>query len=459
MDFFNQVLYFVIVIGILVAIHEFGHFIAARLSGMRVDVFAIGMGKRLFGYNKITGFTWGALPDDWEGNGYTDYRLSLLPIGGYVKIAGMIDESFDTEHTQKEAQPWEFRSKNAWQKAFVITAGVIMNVLLAYAIYSGIAYVNGETIYHTTTLSYIEKESPLFAAGLRSGDKITSINGTQVSTWQELAKTLTTKDVGEDKSLVVVQNGETRTLTISGKKLVDALSVQKSLGIYPEGSVVFVTEVLPNAPAHKTSLQASDTLLSVEGIPIVSANQFMGIVSQHKGKSLSLRWRHNGDVSSAAVTPNSDGKIGIGIQTVYTGAQSTVAYSFFEALGVGAEDTKNAATGFFEMIGKLIKGTISPKQALGGPLRIAEMAAQTAQLGFGYFISLMAALSMTLAIINILPFPALDGGHLVFIILEGVARREVPVKVKLAFQQVGIVLLLGFMAFVFYNDIVHKMSN
>lgn len=459
MDFINQILYFVIIIGILVAIHEFGHFIAARLSGMRVDVFAIGMGKRLFGYNKITGFTWGALPDDWEGNGYTDYRLSLLPIGGYVKIAGMIDESFDTNYAQKEAQPWEFRSKNAWQKAFVITAGVIMNILLTYAIYSGMAYVNGETIYHTTAMSYVEKESPLFAAGLRPGDKVTSVDGKQVSTWQDLLKALTTKKVGDNKSLAVVQNGEQRTLTVSGKAIVDALSSQKSLGIYPEGSVVFITQILANSPAQKTSIQASDTLISIEGIPVVSTNQFMHVVSQNKDKALSLRWKHEGAVMSSVVTPNSDGKIGVGIQTAYTGTQSTIAYSFADALGEGFHDTQNATTAFFDMIGQIIKGAISAKQALGGPLRIAEMAAQSAELGFAYFISLMAGLSMTLAIINILPFPALDGGHLVFIIVEGVARREVPIKIKLAFQQVGIVLLLGFMAFVFYNDIMHKISN
>ncbi|MFI5237797.1 MAG: site-2 protease family protein, partial [Ignavibacteriales bacterium] len=124
----DYIIYFAITIGILVFIHELGHFLAAKLTGMRADVFAIGFGKRLFGYNKKTGFTFGELPKDFDGEGNTDYRLSLLPLGGYVKIAGMVDESFDTKFTASEPQPFEFRSKNFWQKSFVITAGVAMNL-------------------------------------------------------------------------------------------------------------------------------------------------------------------------------------------------------------------------------------------------------------------------------------------------------------------------------------------
>lgn len=450
----NQVLIFVIVIGVLVAVHEFGHFIAARLTGMRVDVFAIGMGRRLFGYNKITGFTWGNLPDDWDGNGYTDYRISLLPIGGYVKIVGMVDESFDTDYTAKEPQPWEFRSKNAWQKAFVITAGVIMNILLAYAIYTSIAYVNGETIYQTTTVSYVEKESPFAASGLHAGDRIVSIGGEQVSNWKDLIRNLTTEQVGENKQLVVERDGQTVTLATSGKKIVDALSDQKTLGIYPAGLVVVAAKIEDGTPAAQAGLQTQDTILSIEGVPIVSPVQLQNIVSGNKGKALSIRWKRGGTVIPSVVTPNSDGIIGVNMQTIYNGPKLAVDYSLIEALGVGATDTKNAATAFFDMIGQIIKGNISFKQSIGGPIRIAEIGAQTASLGITPFLTFMAVLSVTLAVINILPFPALDGGHLVFIILEGVARREVPVKVKLAFQQAGVVILLGFMIFVLYNDIM-----
>lgn len=450
----NQVLVFIIVIGVLVAVHEFGHFIAARLTGMRVDVFAIGMGRRLFGYNKITGFTWGNLPDDWEGNGYTDYRLSLLPIGGYVKIAGMVDESFDTDYTAQTPQPWEFRSKNAWQKAFVITAGVIMNIVLAYVIYTGTAFVNGETIYQTTTINYIEPESPLSAVGLHPGDKVISVGNERVTNWKDMLKNLTTEKVGENKQLIVQRGSETLAITSSGKKIVDALSDQKKLGIYPEGLVVVAEAIAPNTPAQKAGMLAQDTIVSIEGIPIVSPAQLQHIVSSNKGKALSIRWKRGGEIKASVVTPNSAGIIGVDMQTIYTGPKLAVDYSFTEALGVGVADTKNAAGSFFDMIGQIIKGKISFKQSIGGPIRIAEIGAQTASLGITPFLIFMAVLSVTLAVINILPFPALDGGHLVFIILEGVARREVPVKIKLAFQQAGVIILLGFMIFVLYNDIM-----
>src|SRR5690606_20370944 len=138
MEFLNSLFYFIIVIGILVFIHEWGHFIAARLTGMRAEVFSIGMGKRLFGWNRINGFTKGDLPKDWNGGNHTDYRVSLLPIGGYVKISGMVDEGMDNDLGETEPKEYEFRSKNALQKAFVLSAGVIMNFLLAVLIFSWI---------------------------------------------------------------------------------------------------------------------------------------------------------------------------------------------------------------------------------------------------------------------------------------------------------------------------------
>lgn len=457
MELLTTILAFVIIIGILVAIHEFGHFMAARLSGMRVDVFAIGMGKRLFGYNKITGFTWGNLPDDWDGNGYTDYRISILPIGGYVKIAGMIDESFDTEYAQSEPKPWEFRSKNAWQKAFVITAGVIMNIVLAFGIFAGIAYINGETIYKTTTLSYVEKDSPFAAAGLESGDKVVSIDGTSVSNWRDIIRSLTTESVGDDKVITVQRETSTLTKQVSGQKIVNALtgSKRKNLGIYPDHVQVIANNVVKDNPAYKAGIRSSDILLTVDGVPIISAAQFMDIVSSRKSAPLSIRWKHDNEIKSAVVTTTSAGKVGIELGEQYTGPQLTMEYSFSEAIAVGWRETANAATSFFDMIGQIFSGKVAPGQAVGGPVKIAKMAYLTLMTSPTAFLTLMAMLSVTLAIINIMPFPALDGGHLVFIIIEGITRREVPEKIKLAFQQVGVIILLGFMVFVLYNDIAH----
>ena len=166
------VIYFAITIGILVFVHEFGHFAAAKLCGMRADIFAIGFGKRLFGWNKLTGFTFGELPKDFDGQGNTDYRLSLLPLGGYVKIAGMVDESFDTKFANEIPQPYEFRARPVWQKVIVISAGVAMNLLLAWAIFWGANFFQGKQITKTTSIAYVEPNSAADSSGFKSSDQI-----------------------------------------------------------------------------------------------------------------------------------------------------------------------------------------------------------------------------------------------------------------------------------------------
>ncbi|MBP1683221.1 MAG: rseP, partial [Ignavibacteriaceae bacterium] len=203
----DYIIYFAITIGILVFIHELGHFLAAKMTGMRADVFAIGFGKRLFGYNKKSGFSFGNLPKDFDGEGNTDYRLSLLPLGGYVKIAGMVDESFDTEFANKEPQPYEFRSKNFWQKTFVISAGVLMNLLLAIFIFWGANFFKGKPVTLTTTVGYLKTNSPADSVGFLKGDIVQTINGVAVDNWDDLRAEIYINTIGEDLNIKVLRNG------------------------------------------------------------------------------------------------------------------------------------------------------------------------------------------------------------------------------------------------------------
>ena len=182
----EYVIYFAITIGILVFIHDFGHFAADKLSGMRVDVFALGFGRRLLGCNKKTGFSFGELPKDLDTEGNTDYRISMLPLGGYVKIAGMVDESFDTSFANKEPQPYEFRAKPMGKKIFVITAGVRMNLLLAWFIFWGGNFFQGKPVTNTTTMGFVNPNSSADSLGLETGDKILLINGNEVSNGEEV---------------------------------------------------------------------------------------------------------------------------------------------------------------------------------------------------------------------------------------------------------------------------------
>jgi regulator of sigma E protease len=176
----DYIIYFAITIGILVFVHELGHFLAAKISGMRAEVFAIGYGRRLLGYNKINGFSFGPLPKDWDGQGHTDYRISMIPLGGYVKISGMIDESFDTEFAKSEPKPYEFRAKSTIKKMFVISAGVMMNLTLTVLILWGINYFQGKQIIDSTEVGFIQEESIADQAGFETGDIILSINGKQI---------------------------------------------------------------------------------------------------------------------------------------------------------------------------------------------------------------------------------------------------------------------------------------
>ncbi|HBB25401.1 MAG TPA: RIP metalloprotease RseP, partial [Bacteroidetes bacterium] len=177
MDFLQPLVSFLIVIGVLVFVHELGHFLAAIWTGMRADVFALGMGPRVLGWNRLTGFTFGKLPDDLELGEHTDYRLCAFPIGGYVKIIGMIDESFDTGFTDRAPEPYEFRSKGALAKTLVLSAGVLMNFLLAIGVFASLTLWFGHEEMATTRIGWVDPASPLARSGVVAGDRVLAIDG------------------------------------------------------------------------------------------------------------------------------------------------------------------------------------------------------------------------------------------------------------------------------------------
>jgi regulator of sigma E protease len=448
----DYIIYFAITIGILVFIHELGHFLAAKMTGIRADVFAVGFGKRLFGYNKKTGFTFGDLPKDFDGEGNTDYRLSLLPLGGYVKIPGMVDESFDTEFAKKEPEPYEFRSKSFWQKTFVITAGVIMNLLLAILIFWGANYFKGKPVTLTTTVGYVEENSPADSLGFQKGDLVKSVNGVPIDNWDDLRSEMYINTIGEDLNVTVERNGVEKTLFVERNKIPD-IEKEREL-ITPEGYKPYVAEVFKDTPADKAGLLSGDVVLSLDGNNLGSSTEFINIVSQNAGAELQAKVLRGTDTLQLAVVPGSDGKIGISISQVFEGKSEYRTFGFFESFYVAAADLINLTKLTFSVGGKVVTGQVEFGKAFGGPVRIAQLAAKSADVGIESFLFFLAVLSLSLAIINILPFPVLDGGHLLMIIIETIARREIPVKVKIAINNTGFVLLLLLMAFIIYNDIL-----
>jgi len=431
MESLNSLIQFIKVIVIIVTVHELGHFLIARATGMRAEVFAIGMGMRLFGWNKITGFTFGELPEDWDGGDHTDYRLCLLPIGGYVKISGMIDESFDKEQMQSEPKPYEFRSKNAWSKAAVISAGVIFNFIFSFLLYSGITFSEGKDISTVTTIASVQKGSVMDKAGLQSGDKIISINAQPVYSWEDITKALTLDNFGENRNISVKRNGQTLNVSADGKALVESLTQKK----------------------------AGDTIVTINGNPILGVEDFVEYVKSNKAKPMFVTWKSGSKDRSDTIIPKYDGSTNryrIGVQTSqeYVGPTKHIDFSLIESAGLGLDQTVMNVTLFFKTISGIFQGTMSVSETIGGPVQIAKIAGKQADRGWTSFLLLVASLSVSIAVINILPLPALDGGHLVFIIIEGITGKEVPIKIKMLVQQVGVALLLILFLLITINDLL-----
>jgi len=448
----DYIIYFAITIGILVFIHEFGHFAAAKLSGMRADVFAIGFGKRLFGYNRKSGFSFGELPKDFDGEGHTDYRLSLLPLGGYVKIAGMVDESMDTSFAEKEPQPYEFRAKPLWAKVFVITAGVFMNLMLAWIIFWGANFFQGKPITPTTTLAYVEDGSPASLAGFVTGDKIISVNGKKVYNWEDLRAEIFINTLGENIYVNVLRAGAEQKLLVQRKLIPD--DETQAMFLIPEGVKPAIGEVVKDSPAEKSGIKAGDILLAINDESLYSSQQATNIISSNKDQELKITVERNKEKKDVFVTPGSDAKIGVLIGTVFMGETQMKTYGAFESVYYGWKDIEKMTALTFSMIGKVFTGDVEFKKAFGGPIKIAQIAAKSADSGISSFLYFLALLSLSLAILNIMPFPVLDGGHLVMILIESAIKREIPIKIKMAIQNTGLVLLLLLMAFIIYNDIL-----
>ena len=449
----EYIVYFAITIGILVFVHEFGHFAAAKLTGMRADVFAIGFGKRLFGWNRISGFSFGELPKDFDGQGNTDYRLCLLPLGGYVKIAGMVDESFDTEFADKEPQPYEFRAKPTWKKIIVITAGVMMNLLLALLIFWGVNFFQGKQVITTTKIGYVEPGSTIDSLGFMVNDKILAINGKPVENWDDVRQDIFVNTIGQDVHVKFERDHKTETITIPRKDIPENETQERF--IIPEGFQPAIGEVTKDSPAEKAGIKKGDIFLSLNGQKIYSVQQTINIISGHKNTTMPLVVERGQDTVKLAVTPDEKGLIGVGLVTNPNAPVEFRTYGFFDSFYYGWMDIVRVTDLTFNMVGKVIGGQVAFGKAFGGPVKIAQLAAQSADTGFLSFLFFLALLSLSLAIINIMPFPVLDGGHLIIILIEGITKREIPIKVKVAIQNTGFVILLLLMAFIIYNDIVN----
>lgn len=453
MDFIQPTIAFIIVIGVLVFVHELGHFLTAKWTGMRADVFALGMGPRLFGWNRKMGLTIGKVPADLDLEGGTDYRLCLLPLGGYVKILGMVDESMDTDFAGRPPEPYEFRTKKNWQKTIVLSAGVIMNFLLAIVVFWLLPLFYGHTEMATTSIAYVEPTSVMAGTGMAAGDRIISVDGAQVQTWEDLSEMISLSAGTGTRSIVVDRNGSRRTFSLASTEIVRTMAQGRGLGIYPSNMKISFGGVVTLSPAGKAGLKTGDVVLAVDSMPARALSQFQAYVRSHAGMPIVVHIDRSGTTMPVIVTVGTDSTIGVQLEASYNGPVLSEVFNVVESLVMAVKETGNTIGMIGSSVAHIFRGTVTVKQSFGGPIRIAQLASRSSDQGLDVFLRFMALISISLGVMNLLPLPGLDGGHLVFVAIESITRKEISTNIKIRFQQVGITLLLLLMAFVFYVDL------
>ncbi len=450
MDVLSTTFFFIVAIFILVTVHELGHFLTAKLFGMRVDKFYIG-----FDFFNLR---------LWKKQiGETEYGIGLFPLGGYVKIAGMIDESLDTNFQSSEPQPWEFRAKPAWQRLIVLAGGVGMNIILAACIFIGITLALGESRTSVSNPAFIEKGSIFAAMGMQTGDRLQQANGKALESWEEaLDPALFT---ASSLRYTLLRDGKSVTVQAPAN-IMSSLNDKQSLGIRPIVPPV-VDEVLSNMPASNAGMKSGALITAMNGKPVSDWTEVVGIISANAGKPLSITWQHlatkeskvitaeriraEGETMVTTVVPTAAGKIGISLKQTITSDRRKLSVP--ESIVSGISQTWKMSAMTVQGFAKIFTGQEDFRKSVGGPIKIAKIASQSAEQGPVSFLYFLSMLSISLAIINMLPVPALDGGQFVLNAVEGIMGREMPFELKMRIQQIGMMLLLGLFAYILLNDI------
>jgi regulator of sigma E protease len=442
---------FVIVLGVLIFFHELGHFLMARLFGVGVEKFSLGFGPRLLG----------------KTIGRTDYRLSAIPLGGYVKMVG---EEPDKE-IDPEDLPFSFTHKHVAKRSLIVAAGPIFNALLAVLIFSVVLFFTGLPSIRPI-IRNVEADSPAAKAGLQAGDRVRAIDGQAIGSWRDIDERIE-KSKGRTLQLELLRQGDVVRIAVAPQRVTiknlfgDSIE-DWDLGIARIAEIrAIVGGLVKDMPAAKAGLQVGDHVVAINGEPIDRWQTMLRIVSDSKGKPLVFKIQRGSDTLEVEITPalvQEKNQLGvkqnayrIGIQAHQTpipdADQFTVELNIFQAVGQGISATAEMTRVTVYFFGKLFQGKV-PMESLGGPIRIAQMASKEADKGLIWLLNFIAIISIQLAILNLLPIPVLDGGHLLFYGIEAVLRRPVKTRTRETAQQIGIFILLLLMIFVFYNDIM-----
>ena len=423
----TNLLAFIIVLGVLIYAHEAGHFVMAKLFRVRVLVFSFGFGKRLFGFRK----------------GETDYRVSLIPLGGYVRMAG------DTPEETQGGDPGEFLSKPKWQRFLILFAGPFVNLLIAIVFIAALSMVGTEQAVIKPILGEVLPNKPAARAGLQIGDRIVSINGEPIRDFMDLRLAIE-MNARTPLRVEFLRNGQLRTTTLTPDRENTEFGPVGRVGILPFFDPI-IGRLKPGSPAERAGLRSGDRILAVNGQPITQMTQFDAAITASKGKPITLeiaRGDSRFQTVLAAAKPDP--------QDPYRGflpPTEVRKLSLLPALRESVQQNWKMLRYALVTLGRLFRAEGSVKE-LSGPISIARISGEMLRRGWMEVVFLMAMISLQLGIMNLLPIPVLDGGHITILLIEGLVRRDLSVRVKERIQQVGFAVLAALMIVVLYNDVI-----
>jgi regulator of sigma E protease len=426
-----------IVLGIIIVIHELGHFLVAKLFKIKVETFSVGFGPRLFGFRY----------------GDTDYRISGFPLGGYVKMAG------ENPGDSVTGSPEEFISKPKWQRFLVAAAGPAMNILLALGLLT-ILFMRGTEVAEfaegEAVVGIVEANSAAEAAGVKTGDRIVSIDGKREPNWEEVEARVMT-NAGQTIPLVLNRKGQVIETSLTPLK--QGKNEAGYAGMTPEVRVTnVIANVIADMPAGKAGLERNDEIIAVNGIDLKSTGKKVSeIIQELSETTFPLTILRNGKKIEKMVTPElKEGRRMIGVN--FTIPTIMVKEGFKGALMRSVDKNFEYGTLIFQVLGKLVRREVSMK-SVDGPIMIMKQTTEFYHLGFGPLLQLMAMISLNLGLMNLLPIPILDGGVMLLLAVEGIMRQDLSVAFKERVVQVSFVFLLTLMVFVLYNDVVKMLPS
>ena len=424
---------FLLGLSIVVGLHELGHLLFAKLFGMRVESYIIGFPPKLFRYQ------WGE----------TEYAIGAVPLGGAVKIAGMIDESLDTHHLPQAPEPWEFRSKPAWQRLLVMLGGILFNILSGLLIYIVLTFALGDTYLAKDEVNRhgIVPNKVGRSLGFQEGDRIVNINGQDFDKFADVLKPYTL--MAAPGYYTVQRDGQELRIDIPAD-LIERLADEKEFTPLVAPRVPFaVGEVQPNGGAALAGLQPGDHLVAVAGMPTQYFHQLQRALAAYAGQTVALQYLRAGVLHEVQAAVDATGKLGF--RPTMLLAYKRQQYSLGKAMGIGTCKAFDIMRVNLIGLGKVLTGQISASKSLSGPIGIAQIFGR--RFDWINFWSITGFLSMVLALMNLLPIPALDGGHALFLLYEITTGRRLSDRFLLNAQKVGMAILLLLIGYATINDV------